>query len=100
MKSFVQILKVALMVLHYLPSLSIQQVVDLTYPFDDNTLHYPTHNKFNHTIIVRGNIPIKDNEIYLELNDFEQSEHVGTHMDAPSHVCKGKWRTHQIPIER
>ena len=26
--------------------------------------------------------------------------HVGTHMDAPCHVCKTCWRMHEIPFEK
>jgi kynurenine formamidase len=36
----------------------------------------------------------------LENNDIEQGEHAGTHMDAPAHFIKGKWRIHQIPMEK
>ena len=33
----------------------------------------------------------------LEYNKFGMAEHTGTHMDAPSHFGKDRWRVHQIP---
>ena len=35
----------------------------------------------------------------LELNSISLSEHVGTHMDAPSHFAKGHWHVDQIPTQ-
>ena len=35
----------------------------------------------------------------LEHNVFFMTEHMGTHIDAPSHFGKGSWRVQQIPIE-
>lgn len=37
---------------------------------------------------------------WYENNDFSQSEHAGTHTDAPAHFGKGKWRIDDIPFER
>ncbi len=34
------------------------------------------------------------------MNDVETGEHVGTHMDAPAHFCRGKWHVNDIPPER
>ena len=36
----------------------------------------------------------------LENNFFATSEHGGTHFDAPAHLYKGAWRSHQIPIQQ
>ena len=37
---------------------------------------------------------------YYETNTFMQSEHSGTHTDAPAHFASGRWRTADIPFER
>ena len=55
-------------------------------------------NKFNFTRIYADTVP--SGEFYYETNDFSQSEHSGTHLDAPSHFAKGRWRTGQIPLAR
>ena len=34
-----------------------------------------------------------------ESNFIGTAEHGGTHLDAPAHFNKGKWRTHSIPVE-
>ncbi len=35
----------------------------------------------------------------LEHNEIHLNEHSGTHMDAPAHFAKGRWRVDEIPIE-
>ena len=36
----------------------------------------------------------------LELSDIQTGEHVGTHIDAPSHFNESTWKVHQIPPDR
>ena len=35
----------------------------------------------------------------LEANHVSFEEHVGTHLDAPAHTARGKWRIDDIPLE-
>jgi kynurenine formamidase len=73
--------------------------IDLTHPVGTNlTIQWPTANKFNFTIIYRGAVQDGVGAYHYESNDFEQSEHAGTHMDAPSHFAEGKWRTSEEDI--
>ena len=55
-------------------------------------------NKFNFTSLYSGLDPTGN--FYYETNDFSQSEHSGTHLDAPAHFSRGKWRTGDIPLAR
>merc|ERR1712038_1870846 len=61
------------------------------------TLQWPTATRFNFTIVSRGET---DAGYYYEGNDFSQSEHSGTHTDAPAHFFKDRWRIGQIPLQR
>ncbi|XP_066278999.1 isatin hydrolase-like isoform X4 [Branchiostoma lanceolatum] len=65
------------------------QVIDMTYTFDDTTVNWPTNEPFRLKNIFRGYHP---NGYYYEGSSYEGYEHSGTHVDAPSHFCKDKWR--------
>ncbi len=34
----------------------------------------------------------------LEANHVSFPEHIGTHVDAPAHAARGKWRVDDIPL--
>lgn len=79
--------------------------IDLTYPFDSNTIYWPGGKTFHHEIVYRG----KTANFYYEANNFAGAEHGGTHLDAPSHFCDPQnetesrtvcWRSHEIPASR
>ncbi len=71
--------------------------VDLTYAFGPDTLYWPTERAgFKTEIVHRGPTP---GGFYYEANRFSSAEHGGTHLDAPAHFAKGKWRVHEIPPE-
>ncbi|XP_077991499.1 uncharacterized protein LOC144445731 [Glandiceps talaboti] len=70
--------------------------LDLTYVYNNNTLVHPVHREFEFTIVTRGS---EDYGVYVESNNICSAEHCGTHMDAPAHFAKGKWRTHQVPLD-
>ncbi|XP_077991362.1 uncharacterized protein LOC144445621 [Glandiceps talaboti] len=70
--------------------------LDMTYVYNNNTLVHPVHREFAFTIVTRGS---EDYGIYIESNNICSAEHCGTHMDAPAHFAKGKWRTHQVPLD-
>ncbi|KAH9489814.1 hypothetical protein Btru_036392 [Bulinus truncatus] len=72
-------------------------VIDLSHALDTSSIRYPTDPEFIFTILTRGFEP---EGYWLELNKFETPEHIGTHLDAPSHFAKGNWRVHEIPTER
>jgi kynurenine formamidase len=75
----------------------VPRIVDLTYAFDDRTIYWSAHEKFQHIPVSYGKTP--GGYFYSSYN-FAGSEHGGTHMDAPIHFAEGKLTVDQIPIER
>jgi len=73
------------------------RLVDLTHPFDQTTIYWPTSKSFELEIVHRGEA---EGGFWYEANNFSTAEHGGTHMDAPAHFAEGKWRTDQIPLDR
>jgi kynurenine formamidase len=70
--------------------------IDLTYSFSDETLYWPTANKFVLDTSFEG---ITAGGFYYSAYNFSAAEHGGTHLDAPNHFAKGKWTTDEIPLE-
>lgn len=73
-----------------------EEIVDLTYPFDDQTVYWPTAHDFHLETEFQGVTP---KGYYYEANRFSASEHGGTHLDAPVHFAEGKNAVDQIPLE-
>lgn len=71
--------------------------VDLTHPFDQNTIYWPTSKPFQLDILHKG---LTKKGFWYEANNFSAAEHGGTHIDAPTHFAKGKWSVDQIPLNR
>ena len=74
-----------------------QTVVDLTHPFDRNTIYWPTEDGFD---LIRGKAAVTDKGYYYSANRFQGAEHGGTHVDAPIHFCKDRQTVGAIPIQR
>lgn len=77
--------------------LSKGEWIDLTYSFSEETLYWPTADKFRFDTVFAGETPAG---FYYEAFNFCAAEHGGTHLDAPVHFAKGKWTTDQIPLDR
>lgn len=71
--------------------------IDLTYSFSEETLYWPTADRFRLDTVFTGNTPAG---FYYEAFNFCAAEHGGTHLDAPVHFAKGKWTADQIPLDR
>lgn len=71
--------------------------IDLSYPFNNETIYWPTSLAFNHAKVFAG---ITSDGYYYSSYDISASEHGGTHLDAPIHFSEGKWSTDQIPLNR
>jgi kynurenine formamidase len=69
-------------------------IIDLTYPFDNETIYWPTGEDFALEQESRGKT---ERGYFYAANRFHASEHGGTHMDAPSHFAEGKHSIEQIP---
>lgn len=71
--------------------------IDLTYPFDEQTIYWPTADKFRLDTVSEG---VTENGYYYSAFQFCAAEHGGTHLDAPVHFAEGKQAMDQIPIDR
>lgn len=71
--------------------------IDLTYPFDEQTIYWPTADKFRLDTVSEG---ITDNGYYYSAYAFCAAEHGGTHLDAPVHFAAGKQSMDEIPLDR
>lgn len=74
-----------------------KKIIDLTYPFAEETLHWPTAQPFRLEKVHEG---MTSQGFWHSSYNYSASEHVGTHLDAPFHFAQGKWTTDQIPLEK
>jgi kynurenine formamidase len=78
--------------------LRAHRIVDLTHPFDEKTLYWPTSpSRFELKTLHRG--PTGGGFFYSSYA-LCTPEHGGTHLDAPVHFAQGRQSTDQIPLER
>ncbi len=80
------------------PDLSQARVVDLTHPYDGETIYWPTSpSRFELTRLAWGDT---EGGFFYAANAFSTPEHGGTHLDAPIHFAAGGWTADQVPLER
>ena len=72
-------------------------IVDLTHPFDEHTIYWPTGDRFTHKADTVGMQP---GGYYYESYSFCAAEHGGTHLDAPIHFAAHRWTADAIPLDR
>lgn len=72
-------------------------LVDLSYPFDSNTVYWPTAETFHLEKDFEG---MTDKGYYYSAYRYSSAEHGGTHIDAPVHFAKGKNTVDEIPLEQ
>ena len=78
-------------------ALDDRKIVDLTYPFSPETLHWPTAEPFHFDKVSEGKTA---GGFWYSSFNYGGSEHVGTHMDAPYHFAEGKWTAERVPLSR
>jgi kynurenine formamidase len=78
------------------PSLS-GRLVDLTHPFDADTVYWPTSPEFELEPIAAG---FTQEGYYYAANRFHAAEHGGTHLDAPVHFFFDGRRVAEIPLQQ
>ncbi len=71
--------------------------VDLTHPFNEESVYWPTAQTFTKTEVFHGHT--QGGWFYAAYN-FAAAEHGGTHMDSPIHFAEGANTTDQVPIEQ
>ena len=69
--------------------------VDLTHPFDADTIYWPTEKDFKHTESFAGET---EGGWYYSAFSVQTAEHGGTHLDAPVHFAEGRWGADEIPL--
>jgi kynurenine formamidase len=74
-----------------------KKLVDMTYAFAADTLHWPTAKPFQLETVNEGKT---EQGYWYSSYNYAGSEHVGTHVDAPFHFAEGKWTTERVPLAR
>jgi len=74
------------------------RIVDLTHPFDQHTIYWPTSLSTFH--LDRLHYGKTDAGYFYAANSFCTPEHGGTHLDAPIHFTEGRWTVDQIPLRQ
>jgi len=72
-------------------------VVDLSYPFNAQTVYWPTAEAFHLEKDFEG---VTEKGYYYSAYKYAAAEHGGTHIDAPVHFAKGHNTVDQIPLEQ
>lgn len=70
--------------------------VDLTHPFDETTVYWPTADPFALSVEAYGPT---DAGFWYAANAFCAAEHGGTHLDAPIHFAEARRTAAEIPLE-
>jgi kynurenine formamidase len=71
--------------------------IDLTYPFSEETIYWPTGVPFSLEQVAYG--PTEAGHFYSSYN-YSAGEHGGTHFDAPIHFAEGGQTSEQVPVHR
>ncbi|HEX9286690.1 MAG TPA: cyclase family protein [Thermoanaerobaculia bacterium] len=80
------------------PDLRSARVVDLTHPFDADTIYWPTSpTRFQLTTLTSG---MTEGGWFYSANSFCAPEHGGTHLDAPIHFGRGQKTVDQVPVRQ
>jgi len=72
-------------------------IVDLTHPFDADTIYWPTAGGFVLERVAHG---LTERGYFYAANRFCAAEHGGTHLDAPIHFSERGRAADAIPIEQ
>ena len=74
-----------------------ETIIDLTHPFDAETIYWPTAEGFRLEEVAHG---VTDKGYFYAANHFCTAEHGGTHLDAPIHFFEGRHTADEIPVEQ
>jgi kynurenine formamidase len=76
---------------------ALRGLVDLSHPFNERTIYWPTARQFKLTKVAEGET---EGGWFYAANDFEAAEHGGTHLDAPIHFARGGDTADELPLRR
>ena len=71
--------------------------IDLTHPFDEATIYWPTEDGFKLSTQEFG---VTDKGYFYASKRFAAAEHGGTHLDAPLHFSRQGMSVDQLPLDR
>ena len=78
--------------------LGASRIVDLTHPFDAETVYWPTSpSGFELRELSHGHT---EGGYFYSSNAFRSPEHGGTHLDAPIHFAEDGQTADQVPLDR
>ncbi|MFV8782170.1 cyclase family protein [Microbulbifer sp. SA54] len=72
-------------------------LIDLTHPFNKQSVYWPTAEMFKKTEVFHGHT---DTGYYYTAYNFSAAEHGGTHMDAPIHFAEGGNTADKVPVSQ
>jgi len=72
------------------------KLLDMTYPYDENTIYWPTAKGFE---LKKLNWGISEGGWWYASNEYSASEHGGTHADAPIHFAQNGRTMDQVPLQ-
>ncbi|UCS92861.1 cyclase family protein [Echinicola marina] len=73
------------------------EIIDLTHAFSDETVYWVTAKEFEMEEVAKGQT---EKGYFYAANNFETSEHGGTHIDAPVHFAEKGISVDEIPLEQ
>jgi kynurenine formamidase len=76
---------------------ALRGLVDLTHPFNDRTIYWPTAKEFELTEVAHGET---EGGYFYAAYNYEAAEHGGTHLDSPIHFARGRNTTEEVPLRR
>src|SRR5262249_40867543 len=74
-----------------------KKIIDLTHPFDEQTIYWPTEKGF---VFEKEFDGMTDKGYFYAAGKFSAPEHGGTHIDAPFHFNREGKTVDQIPPEQ
>jgi kynurenine formamidase len=79
------------------PKPANEKIVDLSHPFDAQTVYWPTEEGFK---LEKEHDGVTEQGYYYASNKFFAPEHGGTHIDAPKHFSINSHTVDQIPLDQ
>jgi kynurenine formamidase len=76
---------------------ALKGLVDLSHPFNEQTIYWPTAERFQLTQVAEGET---EGGWFYAANNFAAAEHGGTHLDAPIHFARGGNTADKVPLRR
>jgi kynurenine formamidase len=73
------------------------KLVDLSYPYNEQTIFWPTAKTFTLEKVAEGET---EGGYFYAANNFSAAEHGGTHLDAPVHFARDGDKADEIPLRR